>query len=164
MQTTGYGYNSAASTLMQPLEHSDENRIMGSSISDNLPLMKIINVIEGFKTRVKELHFCAKQFKTERGNFHVLMEEVLDLISDYQDVLGEVGQAFLGHMRHNSLNGVPVSCTCPVEIISMIIRSVMDFKDAIPQSREWAGIINATDDFIQNIQQKLYLAQIYAGA
>jgi hypothetical protein len=43
-----------------------------------------INVLEGYKTRIKNLHWAA-----EAMNIHLRLDEMLGVVSDYEDSIAE---------------------------------------------------------------------------
>ena len=57
-------------------------------------------VLEGFKTKFKNLHWSAYS-----NSIHVRVDELIDEISDYQDILAEEVQGIQGQFEPNFLKG-----------------------------------------------------------
>ena len=85
--------------------------------------IRFINLLEGWKTKCKNLHWAAP-----KKNIHVYLDEFLGVISDYQDGLAEEYQGLLGHMQPNVIKGTPSD-----------VLNAMDGTDPIQELKEAFG-------------------------
>lgn len=156
-------YDTLFSSVPSPTTMSSNTVVDTAPSISNHTLLGFLNALEGYKTKTKELHWASKRFLAQRGNIHELLDDLLDIISDYQDIVAEVGQSFLGVIQFNTFKAIPCDATCPLVLIQCLEDQALELKRNYGNDIKWSGIINATDDYIQNIQQKKYLLQLYFG-
>lgn len=114
--------------------------------------ISFINLLEGWKTKCKNLHWAAP-----KKNIHVYLDEFLDVISDYQDGLAEGYMGILGKMQPNVINGTSSDALNAIDFIEEVKAGTLSFYDKIPQETVYKGITSECETFIQNINKYNYL-------
>ena len=114
--------------------------------------IEFISILEGFKTRCKNLHWSAP-----RKNIHVYLDKFLDIISDYQDALAEDYMGILGKMPSTCINGIAPMASDPWGFIKEVKDKTIKFYDSLPEGVVYVGIRSETETFIHNINKYDYL-------
>lgn len=114
--------------------------------------INFINLLEGWKTKCKNLHWAAP-----KKNIHVYLDEFLDILSEYQDGLAEGYMGILGKMQPNAVKGIPSESLNAIDFIGEVLRGTIAFYDKIPQETVYKGIVSECETFIQNINKYKYL-------
>jgi hypothetical protein len=114
--------------------------------------INFINVLEGFKTKCKNLHWSAP-----KKNIHEYLDAFLKVISDYQDGLAESYQGILGKMQPNAIKGVPSDTLNALDFIREVNNKTLEFYNSIPAEPVYAGIKSECETFIYNISKYNYL-------
>lgn len=117
--------------------------------------ISFINLLEGWKTKCKNLHWAAP-----KKNIHVYLDEFLDVISDYQDGLAEEYQGLLGHMQPNVIKGTPSDVLNAIDFINGVKAGTVKFYENIPEGTLYAGIRSECETFIHNILKYKYLFEL----
>lgn len=117
--------------------------------------ISFINLLEGWKTKCKNLHWAAP-----KKNIHVYLDEFLDIISDYQDGLAEEYQGLLGHMQPNVIKGTPSDALNAIDFINEVKAGTTKFYENIPEGTLYAGIRSECEAFIHNILKYKYLFEL----
>ena len=117
--------------------------------------ISFINLLEGWKTKCKNLHWAAP-----KKNIHVYLDEFLDIMSDYQDSLAEEYQGLLGHMQPNAVKGTPSDVLNAMDFINEVKLGTFKFYDNIPEGPSYAGIRSECETFIHNILKYKYLFEL----
>jgi hypothetical protein len=122
--------------------------------ADNRDLIiGILNRIEGYKVRLKELHWSA-----ESDSLHVLLDKVADTLAKYEDEIAEDYQGVFGDFE--------------VGILKPHLPGAVDAKSLIREMREdigqltnfdkeliYAGIRSLSKKFVHKMNIYLYLAR-----
>lgn len=137
-------------SLFTPMESSRNIEVSGSQFFINF-----LNQLEGWKTKCKNLHWAAP-----KKNIHVYLDELLDILSDYQDGLAEEYQGLLGHMQPNAIKGVESSSLNAIDFISEVKQGTLKFYSRIPEGIEFSGIKSECETFIHNILKYKYLFEL----
>ena len=117
--------------------------------------ISFINLLEGWKTKCKNLHWAAP-----KKNIHVYLDEFLGVISDYQDGLAEEYQGLLGHMQPNVIKGTPSDVLNAMDFINEVKAGTTKFYENIPEWTLYAGIRSECETFIHNILKYKYLFEL----
>ena len=117
--------------------------------------IRFINLLEGWKTKCKNLHWAAP-----KKNIHVYLDEFLGVISDYQDGLAEEYQGLLGHMQPNVVKGTPSNVLNAIDFINEVKAGTTKFYENIPEGTLYAGIRSECETFIHNILKYKYLFEL----
>lgn len=125
------------------------------SVRDNesrREFIEFLNTLEGWKTRIKNLHWAAP-----RKNIHVYLDELLDIVSEYEDTLAETFMGILGKMGPLEIKGFYIDCDNAWDLIDSAIDDTEEFYNRIPEHVFYKGILSETETFIHNLQKYRYL-------
>ena len=114
--------------------------------------LSFICLLEGWKTKCKNLHWSAN-----KKNIHVYLDEFLDILSDYQDSIAEDEMGIYGKMDSNAIKGIPCGCLNAKHFIDTVKCETLQFYENISCCPELSGIKSETETFIHNINKYIYL-------
>lgn len=114
--------------------------------------ISFINLLEGWKTKCKNLHWAAP-----KKNIHEHLDKFLKVLGDYQDSIAEDYQGTLGKMQPNVVKGVPNDCLNAMDFIKEVAIKTKEFYSKIPNDVDYVGIKSETETFIHNIKVYTYL-------
>lgn len=117
--------------------------------------ISFINLLEGWKTKCKNLHWAAP-----KKNIHVYLDEFLEILSEYQDGLAEEYQGLLGHMQPNVIKGTQSDTLNAMDFILEVKAGTTKFYENIPEGAMYAGIRSECETFIHNILKYKYLFEL----
>lgn len=118
-------------------------------------LIELINKIEGFQTRLKELHW-----NTGPISIHKLIDEFQDELSGFEDAVVENAVPFVGFFEPGTLNPTLPEESSFSDVLEGIRGLVISYKREIGDSLMWSGSINIIDDFLSTINKYIYLVKI----
>lgn len=120
-----------------------------------------LNILEGCKTRIKNLHWAAKKLPVnEHKGAHEYLDAILDIVSDFQDTVAESAQGILGHMGMDDIQGVSYRVSTLAEFNQYITEKTLAFYKAIPQDTIFVGIKSETETFIKDLNKYKYLFEL----
>lgn len=122
------------------------------SDSDRNLFLNFINKLEGYKTRIKNLHWAAP-----KKNIHVYLDEFLVIVSDFQDSLAETYMGILGKMQPDAVRGIPAEGNDALTMINHLIDETEGFYEEIPEDTGYKGITSETETFLKDLQKYKYL-------
>ena len=135
-------------TLLYPLfKDGDLEGVGGEKL-----FISYLNLIEGWKTKAKNLHWSAP-----KKNIHVYLDAFLDEISEFQDAIAEGFMGILGKMQPNAIKAVPCDCLNAIDLINEVKEGTLSFYENLPQEPIYKGICGETEAFIQEINKYKYL-------
>lgn len=144
-------------SLLTPIEEVDE----GSNQSELTFFTTFISVLEGIKTRIKNLHWAAEKLPNrDKRGAHIYLDEFLDDVIDYQDKLAESCQGILGSMSTTAISGVPFTANSTAELMTYCKDTAVNFYNNIPASTIYAGIKSETEVLILNINKYTFLFRL----
>lgn len=114
-------------------------------------ILGILNRIEGYKTRLKELHWEAPTHAA-----HVIIDKLSDDLSKYQDAIAEDYQGEFGDFKIGTLKPQLPGAVDTKSLIREIredIAKLTDFDDEMI----YAGIRSISEEFIHKLNVYLYL-------
>lgn len=135
--------------LLTPIE---DNEVNETSFNGAEFFINFINKLEGYKTKCKNLHWAAP-----KKNIHVYLDDFLEKVEDFQDILAEGYMGILGKMQPNAIKGVPSDALNAMDFIEEVRSNTLAFYDKIPQGTIYVGIKSECETFIQEVNQYKYL-------
>lgn len=117
-----------------------------------------LNILEGYKTKIKNLHWAAFGL-----NIHVKLDELLGTIDSYQDSIAEDCMGIYGKMAPNVISGVPCSHIDPLSTLEGLKEKVNTFYDGLEVKAEMSGIRSETEVFIHDLNKFTYLFKLCKG-
>lgn len=122
---------------------------------ENSFIIQIENELQGFKTRIKELHYSASSMA-----LHKLIDEFDKDFHEFDDALMEGSQAIWGTIKPGTLEpDLPESMDF-LDLLSEIRSLLARIKNEAGESLIWTGLVSTTDSFFEKIGKYIYLAKI----
>lgn len=117
--------------------------------------INLANILEGYKTRLKELHWSAPSH-----SIHLITDEFSSELDKFEDGIMENAIVSIDFIYPGDLN--PKLPTVEnFETLLEDLRGVLaDIKRKAGDSIMWTGIINQVDDFFQTINKYIYLVRV----
>ena len=142
-------------TLLQPL-----SSISGTP-SGLQYFINYINVLEGAKTKIKNLHWGAKNLpNADKRGAHLYLDDFLGIVSDFQDTIAESSSGILGEMDLNAISGIGMTSTTPRDLINTLLDKTVSFYDNMPSGTQYVGIKSETETFIKDLTKYKYLFRL----
>ena len=142
-------------TLLQPL-----SSISGTP-SGLQYFINYINVLEGAKTKIKNLHWGAKNLpNADKMGAHLYLDDFLCIVSDFQDTIAESSSGILGEMDLNAISGIGMTSTTPRDLINTLLDKTVSFYDNMPSGTQYVGIKSETETFIKDLTKYKYLFRL----
>jgi hypothetical protein len=130
-----------------------------SNVSSGLQqYIDFINILEGVKTRIKNMHWASKKIaNSDKRGVHIYLDDLLSVIADFQDMLAESSQGIYGSMNLDSISAVPFTAGTPKELVGYIQGKTSEFYTGIPDTPSLAGIKSETEVLIKDLQKYQFL-------
>lgn len=112
-------------------------------------------VIEGWKTKIKNLHWAAPNMNT-----HKLLDEIAEFVSNFQDSLAEDYMGISGKLDSNFLVGTTCSSDTTKDLLQTMSIRTRSFYEQIPERSIYSGIKSETEAFIHDINKYMYLIEL----
>jgi hypothetical protein len=123
--------------------------------------INFLNILEGVKTKIKNLHWAALKLPVnERLEEHQILDDLLDIVSDYQDKIAEFSQGVLGHMDMDVIQGTYFKVQSIAVLVKYILEKTIPFYENIPKETVWVGLKSETETFIFNVGKYKYLFEL----
>lgn len=117
-----------------------------------------INILEGVKTRIKNMHWASKKIaNSDKRGVHIYLDDLLSVIADFQDMLAESSQGIYGSMNLDSISAVSFTAGTPKELVGYIQGKTSEFYTGIPDTPSLAGIKSETEVLIKDLQKYQFL-------
>ena len=114
--------------------------------------IEFICKLEGWKTTCNNLHWAAPT-----RSIHIYLDDLLVVLSTYQDALAEGYMGILGQMNPNIIKSIPSNKMDALSFIDEVKDGTLKFYDNIPASTIYKGITSECETFIQQINKYKYL-------
>ena len=114
------------------------------------------NFLEGAKTRTKNIHW-----KELDNSKHEYLDDLTDVLSEYEDKIMEAGQSGFGRFKDGEINGEEIKVNDPVEFIDLIIDRGKEFHEAIKDNLDYVGEMSWMEDFLAELKQTKYRLQMH---
>lgn len=117
-----------------------------------------VNVLEGIKTQIKNVHWASLKLpNSDKRGAHLYLDDFLEVVGNFQDLVAESAMGITGEsFEFNTVKGVPFHASSTNELIKYIQNKTVEFYDAIPKETIYAGIKSETETFILNINQYVF--------
>ena len=137
------------------LEVDDDYETSDDSYKEKILIF--LSKLEGYSTRIKELHWSA-----ETMAMHKLCDDVRDAIVNYEDQIAEEFQGMINfRIKPGCLKPIICNASTLKELLSSLYADVNDLYDALDKgnnNRWFNGMCNVLDDMIHTINTFGYLS------
>lgn len=116
------------------------------------PVIDFISLLEGWKTRCKNLHWSAPS-----KDIHEYLDEFHDILSSFQDSIAENYMGIEGKIEPNAIIGTMCEVTNATDFINQVKDKTLDFYGSLPIELTYKGIVSESENFIYNINKYIYL-------
>lgn len=120
--------------------------------------LKVLCVLEGFKTVFKESHWMSKN-----SHHHEIFDKTINEISDFQDNFAEEGMVIFGDILFGDIKGLkPEVCTgipALVDLKSFVI-AIMNQLDLHNNQNNLSGLKAQSNKFLHLINKFIYLGEM----
>lgn len=118
----------------------------------------LINTLEGYKTRIKNMHWAA-----EAMNIHLRLDEMLDIVADYEDSIAEESMGIFQKMGPLDISGTKCNDSDPAKMLNSLLQCVNSFYASLADDIRFAGMKSETEVFIHEINKHKYLFSLCKG-
>mgnify|MGYP001787734815 FL=1 len=118
-------------------------------------ILNFENRLQGYRTRVKELHFAAN-----RHSIHIIMDDFGSSLADFEDNIMEDAQAIHGQYTPGEINPVLPKSLDPEGILKEIRADLINMKDFFESQPMYTGCLNELEDFFHVVNQNIYLVKL----
>ena len=135
--------------------------IQGGSSQGLQFFIDFINVLEGAKSKIKNLHWAAKNLSnSDKRGTHLYLDDFLEVVGDFQDRIAEASSGVLGEMGLNVISGVHFDCITPRDLIEDLLVKTKAFYTSLPEGIDYVGIKSETEVFILDLDKYKYLFRL----
>jgi hypothetical protein len=124
----------------------------------NKEIIHFLNILEGYKTRCKNLHWIADNINT-----HEYLDKFLDEISEFQDAIAEGYLGIKGEFNYNDIHGVFIEVSSAFELAFKLRGDLIYFYEILPDTPLFKGLISECENFIQVVNKYKYLFGLCNG-
>lgn len=117
--------------------------------------IEFICKLEGFKIRLKELHWSAPSL-----SIHRLVDSVSTSLSELEDSVAEEFMSVYSLIKPGTISPILPETTEFLESLIDLRSLVVEVKQSTGSSGIWGGIVSRFDDFISTLNKTIYLAKI----
>ena len=119
----------------------------------NKKILAYIELCEGFKVAIKNLHWSADNLSQ-----HKLCDDIADAISEFEDLVSEVEQSISGKIKLNGFTPKEYKINSLKTFVEDVIYSSKKFlKELEGMGEDYIGIKAECEAFIGTMQRNLYL-------
>lgn len=121
-------------------------------------IIYFLNILEGYKTRCKNLHWVSDNIST-----HEYLDKFLEEISNFQDALAEGYLGIRGNLNNDDIQGIFIKADSAFELAFKLRGDLIYFYEEIPDIALYKGLISECDNFIQVVNKYKYLFSLCDG-
>ena len=121
-------------------------------------IIHFLNILEGYKTRCKNLHWAANNINT-----HEYLDKFLDEISEFQDAIAEGYLGIKGNLNNDDIRGVLIKADSAFELTFKLRGDLIYFYEILPDMPLYKGLISECENFIQVVNKYKYLFSLCDG-
>lgn len=118
----------------------------------DLIVPEFLCTIEGWKTKIKNLHWSAFNLNT-----HKLLDEIADTVNNFQDSLAEDYMGIEGKLSSDFLKGYDILVDNTESLLKEMLNKTISFYDTLSGTTLYKGIKSETESFIHSINKFIYL-------
>jgi hypothetical protein len=121
-------------------------------------IIHFLNLLEGYKTRCKNLHWAADNINT-----HEYLDKFLDEISEFQDAIAEGYLGIRGNLNNDDIRGIFIKADSAFELARKLRGDLIYFYEVIPDIVFYKGLASEYENFIQVVNKYKYLFSLCDG-
>lgn len=114
-------------------------------------IVDTLNSIEGYKTRLKEIHWSSPNMR-----IHELSDEFTAALGTYEDQIAELAISLWGEIVPGELDPIPSGDMDFLNLLQTILGKAIEVKRNCESGLMWTGIESVTDSFIAEVQTFIF--------
>ena len=118
-------------------------------------VLETANRLEGFQTRIKELHFSSFSM-----SLHNLVDDFGKAIKEFEDAYLELCQVTWGFIKPGELNPILPDALEFEELLTEVRGMLVKIKKKFESDMLNSGLINRVDDFFEQVNIFIYRTRI----
>ena len=118
-------------------------------------ILNFENRLQGYKTRVKELHFSAN-----RHSIHIILDDFEGELSEFEDEIMEELQAIHGQYTPGEINPVLPKSLDSDSLLREIRADLINMREFLDSQPMYSGSVSVLDDFLHNVNKTIYLIRL----
>ena len=123
---------------------------------DNKFIVKTLGQLEGFKTRLKEIHWSSPNMR-----IHELSDEFTSTVSSFEDHIAELAISLWGEVVPGELKVETPEDTDFLDLLQTVLGKAIEIKrECGTGGLMWTGIESSVDSFIADVQISIYKAKL----
>lgn len=123
---------------------------------DNRFIVKTLGQLEGFKTRLKEIHWSSPNMR-----IHELSDEFTSTVSSFEDNIAELAISLWGEVVPGELKVETPEDTDFLDLLQTVLGKAIEIKRECGKGGlMWTGIESSVDSFIADVQISIYKAKL----
>lgn len=121
----------------------------------NMEILSLCNKIQGWKTRLKELHWSAPSH-----SLHTVLDDFNGVLLEWEDTIMEDAQSMFGFIEAGDLEPQSAESLEAEALLVEIKKEIADFLGLMSDITMWTGIRSETETFFHEICKTIYLVKI----
>lgn len=117
--------------------------------------INLANKLEGFKTRLKELHWSAPSH-----SIHIITDDFSNELGNFEDSVIENAIAIVDFIYPGELKPILPDAKDFETYLEDLRGLLADIKREMGDATMWTGIINSVDDFFETVNKYIYLIRV----
>lgn len=118
-------------------------------------ILNFENRIQGYRTRVKELHFAA-----DRRSVHIILDDFDKELREFEDEIMEDAQAIHGQYVPGEINPVLPKSLEASSLLREIRADLINMKEFFESQPMYTGCLNVLEDFFHSVNKTIYLLRL----
>lgn len=114
-------------------------------------IIDTLNSIEGYKTRLKEIHWSSPNMC-----IHELSDEFSTILGNYEDQIAELAISLWGEIVPGELEPISSGDMDFLSLLQTILGKAIEVKRNCESGLMWTGIESVTDSFIADVQTYIF--------
>lgn len=144
-------------TLLTPLDNIGNYKKVEEKFDPLKTFIDYINVLEGYKTKIKNLHWASKKLVNYYTDpIHKRLDTFLDIVIEFQDSVAEKAMGIHGDIEVNAIKGIDILESDPLLLLENLLSTTEVFYYTLTGCT-YSGIKSETELFIANINNQKYL-------
>lgn len=120
-----------------------------------------INFLEGCKTRIKNMHWAAKNLlNSDKKGVHQYLDAFLFEVSSVQDTIAEVAQGMYEELKLKDVVGEVIDCETTSELMNKMISKTLEYYSGLTTDAKNSGIKSDVEVFISLLYKYKYLFRL----
>jgi hypothetical protein len=125
----------------------------GSSQASQNPMVGFICLLEGFKSKIKNLHWATTEGMPEHEEYDSLYKD----IHDFEDDIQEQSMGMYGQIRPDVIHPIESDSIDSISLVDSILSSVYSFyQNNLVEGIAVAGLRSSFDQFIGQMNKRKY--------